>query len=126
MTKIERIKNKARSLQASLRSYGISMSAKELTTILSDGVICIYCNTKVPTKLVSPDHKLPRSRGGSDTIENIQLTCRGCNFAKGSLTDEEFKCLLEFLNQHPIIKANVLPRLKAGGAAMHGWKGSGM
>jgi len=33
--------------------------------------------------------------------------------------------LLEFLDANPTIKANVMPRLKAGGATMHGWQSKG-
>jgi len=30
------------------------------------------------------DHIVPRSRGGTDARDNLQLLCRRCNLAKGS------------------------------------------
>ena len=37
------------------------------------------------------DHKTPISRGGSNWIRNIQLTCGPCNSAKNDKTDHEFR-----------------------------------
>jgi 5-methylcytosine-specific restriction endonuclease McrA len=39
------------------------------------------------------DHKIPRARGGGDTIENLQWLCEEANLAKRALTDEEFTAL---------------------------------
>lgn len=39
------------------------------------------------------DHKLPKARGGDDTIENLQWLCKEANLAKRDLTDAEFKDL---------------------------------
>ncbi len=36
------------------------------------------------------DHAVPRSRGGANTLENAQNTCRTCNLRKGARTTEEF------------------------------------
>lgn len=30
------------------------------------------------------DHITPHSRGGSDSIDNIQIICRACNLSKGN------------------------------------------
>lgn len=38
----------------------------------------------------SQDHKIPRSRKGADTRDNIIICCRRCNEEKASLTPEEF------------------------------------
>lgn len=40
-----------------------------------------------------PDHKIPRTRGGTDAIENLQWTTRAANRAKRDMTDEEFFAL---------------------------------
>jgi 5-methylcytosine-specific restriction endonuclease McrA len=47
---------------------------------------CFYCGAPAKTR----DHKLPRSRGGTDAPENLVLACKSCNSSKGRLTAEEF------------------------------------
>lgn len=41
------------------------------------------------------DHKLPRSRGGTDALDNLVLACNKCNARKRNLTDEEYNDWLE-------------------------------
>ena len=36
------------------------------------------------------DHVIPESKGGPTTYDNLQVTCRKCNLAKGVLTESEF------------------------------------
>lgn len=76
---------------------------------------CPYCLVQIPWRLISIDHIMPKSRGGSNEPENLVFADLECNLAKGNLTGEEFTLLMEFLNQHPALKANLIPRLKAGG-----------
>ena len=52
------------------------------------GRSCVYCGaTNVPFEL---DHVLPKSRGGSDRVSNLVLSCHECNQAKGNRTAKEF------------------------------------
>src|SRR5262249_22995756 len=39
----------------------------------------------------SRDHRIPKSRGGRNRADNIEICCRRCNGQKGNLTREEFK-----------------------------------
>ncbi len=49
---------------------------------------CAYCGAeKAP---LEKDHIVPCSRGGSDRVSNLTVTCRPCNQAKGDRTAEEF------------------------------------
>jgi 5-methylcytosine-specific restriction endonuclease McrA len=41
------------------------------------------------------DHRLPASRGGSDIMENLALSCQACNLEKGTRTDEEYRYWME-------------------------------
>jgi hypothetical protein len=41
-----------------------------------------------PTAVV--DHLMPRSRGGSDELQNLVLACTSCNSSKGAKTYEEY------------------------------------
>ena len=40
---------------------------------------CQMCGSK---RTLHVDHKIPRAKGGSDTIENLWLLCSACNLSK--------------------------------------------
>ena len=49
---------------------------------------CVYCSkTDVPMEV---EHIVPRSRGGSNRVSNLTLSCRPCNEKKGNQTATEF------------------------------------
>lgn len=49
---------------------------------------CVYCGRGETAFEI--DHVLPRSRGGSDRVSNLVLSCHECNRAKGDQTAAEF------------------------------------
>ena len=51
---------------------------------------CIYCGTPLAVQAVTYDHIVPRSVGGSRSIDNIVTACSSCNGAKDNLTVDEF------------------------------------
>jgi 5-methylcytosine-specific restriction endonuclease McrA len=52
---------------------------------------CFYCHIEVKRGInLHLDHKLPLSRGGSHTIDNLVPACQTCNLKKGTKTVEEF------------------------------------
>jgi 5-methylcytosine-specific restriction endonuclease McrA len=51
---------------------------------------CFYCNTVLTAKTRTLDHKIPLSRGGTNTINNVVPACRPCNNRKLRMTTEEF------------------------------------
>jgi 5-methylcytosine-specific restriction endonuclease McrA len=64
---------------------------------------CIYCGkTKIPLEI---EHIVPKSRGGSNRVANLTLSCRPCNLKKGSKTAAEFG--------YPQIQAKAKKSLKA-------------
>ncbi len=46
-----------------------------------DGFCCAYCGTD---KTLEVDHVTPRSLGGTDNLDNLQLLCRPCNLNKSN------------------------------------------
>lgn len=52
-----------------------------------DGHCCQVCGN---TEELSLDHRLPRSRGGSDEASNLWVLCMPCNMAKRTKTVEEW------------------------------------
>lgn len=67
---------------------------------------CAYCASEgVPLEI---EHITPRSRGGSDRVTNLTLTCHTCNQAKGNRTAAEFG--------HPEIQAKAQQPLRDAAA----------
>lgn len=62
--------------------------------VKSFGHRCCYCGIFLHEKNISADHKIPLSRGGTNTIENIVPACRPCNSKKNTRTFDEFWCLI--------------------------------
>ncbi len=53
--------------------------------------VCLGCDTHFPFRVMEVDHILPRSQGGTDHFDNLQLLCSGCNRSKGGRTMAEWK-----------------------------------
>ena len=50
---------------------------------LRDRFSCQYCNTPLPTEILTFDHVIPRSRGGLTKWHNVVTACEPCNLRKG-------------------------------------------
>lgn len=50
---------------------------------------CAYCSNML-TSGYHLEHKIPLSRGGTHTPDNVCLSCKTCNFKKHTMTAEEF------------------------------------
>lgn len=67
---------------------------------------CAYCGRGgMPFEL---DHLLPRSRGGSNRVSNLVLSCQDCNRAKGNQTATQFG--------HPEVEARARQPLRDAAA----------
>lgn len=54
---------------------------KKPQIIERDGARCYYCGA---TESLCVDHIVPRARGGTNDLDNLQLLCRSCNSRKGA------------------------------------------
>ncbi|VVB96880.1 CRISPR-associated endonuclease Cas9 [uncultured archaeon] len=64
---------------------------------------CVYCGkTNIPLEV---EHIVPRSKGGSDKVSNLTISCHKCNQKKGNKTAKEFG--------HPEVQKQAKESLKA-------------
>ncbi len=67
---------------------------KELTlmnNIKKSNERCYYCRCVVKESKRTVDHKIPFSRGGLTTSENLVMSCEKCNNEKDFFTEEEYR-----------------------------------
>ena len=57
--------------------------------------VCAGCDTHFPFRIMEVDHTLPKSRGGTDHPDNLQLLCSHCNRSKGRRTMAEWRAAQE-------------------------------
>ena len=65
------------------KKYGVSHSLRNMRTDILNklGKKCINCENDKELQL---DHIIPKSKGGTDDIENIQVLCKKCNTIKNN------------------------------------------
>lgn len=57
--------------------------------LIRDQYTCQYCHTRFGAGELTLDHVVPRSRGGSNTWENLVACCLRCNNRKGDRLPQE-------------------------------------
>ena len=57
--------------------------------------LCAGCGVMFPFRNFTVDHVVPRSRGGTDHLDNLQLLCGACNSLKGDRPQEYLVARLE-------------------------------
>ena len=101
------------------RKYNVYIwSFNDVSTIVlaAIGQPCTYCTQILTWNSWSLDHKKPVARHGTNSKQNIQVVCKGCNRRKGSFSNKFFRKLLAFLELHLKYKKELLARLGFGGS----------
>jgi len=81
----------------------------------SYGKKCKYCDRILTIKNITFDHIIPMSKEGTSTPENMHVICRTSNNVKGSLDEENFLRLLDWLKTVPeSLSKDILIRLSRG------------
>lgn len=55
-----------------------------------DQYTCRFCGASAPLVLLEIDHVVPRSEGGTDAPENLQVLCEDCNAGKSATMPERW------------------------------------
>lgn len=57
-------------------------NSKRFKVLMRDDFKCRYCGIKAGEKELEVDHIIPKSRGGSNNLENLVTSCFECNRGK--------------------------------------------
>jgi hypothetical protein len=52
---------------------------------------CYFCGVELNRLRFDIDHDIPKSKGGSDDIDNLNPSCKPCNLSKGAISIEEYR-----------------------------------
>ena len=65
---------------------------EELKTLYYSTDKCYYCGKEVKPFTVDKqiEHKIPISKGGTNNIKNLVISCKACNSGKREKTDAEY------------------------------------
>lgn len=92
-------------LVARSKKYNVecNITINELRQLVYDGygTPCKYCGKLITINNLVFDHIIPISRHGSSNKDNLQVICKTSNGMKGSLSEEHFHLLLEWLHTIP-------------------------
>lgn len=69
------------------RFRSLRLKTPEINSLLQSKTFCVMCGGDENLEI---DHVIPRSRGGTNKVDNLQWLCRPCNAAKGAMTPDEF------------------------------------
>lgn len=104
-TLLKKIDSAKHSMTSRSKKYNVecTITAEELRQLVFDnyGTKCKYCEKIIKIDTMVFDHIIPISKGGTSNIDNIQLICRTSNGMKGSLQEEHFHLLLDWLDTVP-------------------------
>jgi len=76
---------------------------------------CYLTQELIPIAKIELDHRVPISRGGDYSADNLGITSKRMNAAKGNRTEQEFKSLLELIaGFDEVARKSIIADLYAG------------
>jgi len=80
---------------ARIKGNGGAHTLEELNMLfVSQNYLCYYCNKPFFDNTLNAeyhiDHKIPVSKGGTNNIDNIAISCPSCNLSKYNKTADQF------------------------------------
>ncbi len=73
---------------------------------------CALCGATKKERPLDVDHILPKSKGGKNEYENLQVLCSKCNRSQGNKDDTDFRNdLIETITDCPFCYENVKERI---------------
>lgn len=70
--------------------------------IAEQGIVCHYCGVKTSTYSRQIDHKRAVTKGGTNAVNNLLVSCRTCNRRKGN---KDYEVYLRW--QHTITQTHL-------------------
>jgi 5-methylcytosine-specific restriction endonuclease McrA len=61
-----------------------SKRSKRQKLIAEYGYYCFWCGKSLTEDAITIEHLYPKSRGGSNSLENLRLACKPCNQSRGN------------------------------------------
>lgn len=69
---------------------GKRKAAYKARLIGENGCRCHYCKRRVEAQLLTLDHVVPVSAGGTNNLDNLVLACQRCNEKKANRSAAKF------------------------------------
>ena len=85
--------------QSSTLPYSLDELRQKMQEALTLGR-CVYCSGKLTLKKITPDHRISIAEKGSWNLDNLAMVDQSCNWAKGRLSETEFRHLLKFCGKY--------------------------
>ena len=105
-------------------SRGKARSIDKRKRILSKfGNKCAYCGCELDNETMQVDHIVPRSQGGSNSIDNLYPSCRACNYYKTAHSIDVFRSEMHHIQRR--LNKSFIFRLavKHGIVTLNKWDG---
>lgn len=102
----------ARGLGAKYQGSKWITRERRLALYLRDGLACAYCGSGLEHgAMLTLDHLIPHSQGGSNQSRNLVTACRTCNSARGERSLEEFSAKVAGYLNHGITATHILEHI---------------